>query len=170
MQQTQQNQEEQEVCAICLEPVTHDYIQPKCKHQFHYECMHKVDMAHRIREDPLFYEEVNWCTTIVHFDTEKFLKENIFSHYSVNKEFIDSCDADDPLNCPLCRAPMSIRNEKIINKKKSRALQGKTIKQKKSKNESEPEWIIYDEPPIRVEKYKSQKGRGEKMTYRRFNK
>ena len=169
MQQTQQpdHQEEQDVCAICLEPVTHDYIQPKCKHQFHYGCMHMVDMAHRTREETLYYEEVNWCTNIVHLNTEKFFKENIFSHYSVNKEFIDSCDADGP----LCRAPMSIRNDKILNKKKSTSLLGKTIKHQKSKNDSEPLWIIYDEPPIRVEKNKSQKGRkNEKMTYRRFNK
>ena len=164
MQQTQQHghQEEQDVCAICLEPVTHDYIQPKCKHQFHYGCMHKVDMAHR---EQVFQE----CAEedIYYPNAEDF--KDLFESYSISKDIIEDCDADDPLNCPLCRAPMSIRDEKILNKKKSTSL-GKVFKPRQSKNSNYMiYWII--EEPRRGEKYKSQKGRkNEKMTYRRFNK
>ena len=164
MQQTQQHghQEEENVCAICLDPITHDYIQPKCKHQFHYGCMHKVDMAHR---EQVFQE---CAEEDVYYPTLEDFKE-LFESSSISKDIIDYCDADDPLNCPLCRAPMSIRDEKILNKKKSTSL-GKVVKSRQHKYIENMKCRIIKEPR-RGEKYKSQKGRkNEKMTYRRFNK
>ena len=161
-QQTKiQQQEEQEMCAICLDPITHDYIQPKCKHQFHYDCMHKVDMAHR---EQVFQE----CEEEdVYYPNAEDFKE-LFESFSISKDIIEFCDAADPLCCPLCRAPMSIREEKILKKKKSTTLSTK-VKPQPKKSEYLRYWIINE--PRRGEKYKSQKRRrNEKMTYRRFNK
>jgi len=159
-QQTQQEQKDQELCAICLDPITHDYIQPKCKHQFHYGCMHKVDMAHR---EQVFQE----CDAqdIYYPNIEDF--KDLFESSSISKDVIDYCDEEDPLSCPLCRAPVSIRSEKILNQRKSTSLLDKNQQRRKKCGMT---YVIYDEPP-RGEKYKSQKGRkNEKMIYRRFNK
>ena len=93
--------------------------------------------------------------------------KDLFESFSINKDIIDYCDEEDPLSCPLCRAQVSIRNEKILNKKKSTSLGNKQERRKKRIGMT---YIIYDEPS-RGEKYKSQKGRkNEKMIYRRFNK
>lgn len=158
----QQQQQEPEMCAICLDPITHDYIQPKCKHQFHYGCMHKVDMAHR---EQVFQE----CEEEdVYYPNAEDFKE-LFESFSISKDIIEYCDEEDPLSCPLCRAPVSIRDEKILKKKKSTSARSKVVKPQPKKYEYIRYWII--DEPRRGEKFNSQKRRrNEKMTYRRFNK
>ena len=159
-QNQQQCQEDPEMCAICLDPITHDYIQPKCKHQFHYGCMHSLDMAHREQVFKEYDEEDIYYPTVEEF-------KDLFEAPSMCKDILDYCDEEDPLCCPLCRGPVTIRSEKIQKKKKSTSL-GKIIKPQ-PKSEYLRYWIIHE--PRRGEKFKSEKrSKNYKMTHRRFNK
>jgi len=151
-----QEQEPVEMCAICMEDITHDYVITKCGHKFHYLCIRECDMAHRL--------EIYDMTEL----------EELFSNYSIYKDMINDEDDIDPLMCPLCRSPVKyLRETQILNKNKS-TLPSQIIKCKKSKKNKHSSYMfVYDEPQIiyKTYKYKSNKRYvNNKLQNRRFNK
>lgn len=149
--QHETQQEDQEMCAICLEGISRDFILTKCGHKFHYLCVHACDISNHsncyTRED----------------------MEELFGNYSHYKEILDAEAEEYPLTCPMCRSHLTpIRNGLILNKT------NKMSSNKKNNeyiiNEKSSTFMIYDEER-RGHKFKSQKRHTNyKMTHRRYNK
>ena len=92
-------QEDQEMCAICLEHITRDYVLTKCGHRFHYTCVHACDISKH-----------STCYT-------RDEMEELFGNYSHYKEILDAEAEESPLTCPMCRSHLTpIRNGPILNK------------------------------------------------------
>jgi len=144
-----QNETHQDLCAICLEDITRDYVLTKCGHTFHYKCIHACDIAHHSN----------------YYEADEI--EELFGNYSLYKEILDI--EEDSLNCPLCRSQLiPIRNGPILNKT------NKMTSNKKHNeyivNEKSSTFTIYDEER-RGYKFKSLKRyTNYKMTHRRYNK
>ena len=149
--QNETQQEDQEMCAICLEHITRDYVLTKCGHKFHYLCVHACDIS-------------NYSTCYTREDLEE-----LFGNYSHYKEILDAEAEECPLTCPMCRSHLTpIRNGRILNKT------NKMSSNKKHNeyiiNEKSYTFMIYDEER-RGHKFKSQKRHvNYKMTHRRYNK
>ena len=144
-----QNETHQDLCAICLEDITRDYVLTKCGHTFHYKCIRACDIAHHSN----------------YYEPDEI--EELFGNYSLYKEILDA--EEDSLKCPMCRSQLTpIRNDPILNK-----TNNVSSNKKQSKyiiNEKSYTFMIYDEER-RGNKFKSLKRyKNANMTYRRYNK
>ena len=149
--QNETQQEDQEMCAICLEHITRDYVLTKCGHRFHYTCVHACDISKH-----------STCYT-------REEMEELFGNYSHYKEILDAEAEESPLTCPMCRSHLTpIRNGPILNK--TNKMSSNKKQNEYIINEKSYTFMIYDEER-RGHKFKSQKrNTNYKMTHRRYNK
>jgi hypothetical protein len=149
--QNETQQEDQEMCAICLEGITRDYVLTKCGHQFHYACIRECDIANHSE----YYTQEDM--------------EEVFGNYSHYKEILDAEAEESPLTCPMCRSHLTpIRNGPILNKTNKMSSNKKHTEY--IINEKSYTCMIYDEER-RGHKFKSLKRHTNyKMIHRRYNK
>ena len=146
-----QNETHQDLCAICLEDITRDYVLTKCGHTFHYKCIRACDIAHHSN----------------YYEPDEI--EELFGNYSLYKEILDAEAEESPLTCPMCRSHLTpIRNGPILNK--TNKMSSNKKQNEYIINEKSYTFMIYDEER-RGHKFKSQKRHTNyKMTHRRYNK
>lgn len=149
--QHETQQQDQEMCAICLEHISRDYVLTKCGHRFHYTCVHACDISKH-----------STCYT-------REEMEELFGNYSHYKEILDAEAEESPLTCPMCRSHLTpIRNGLILNK--TNKMSSNKKQNEYIINEKSYTFMIYDEER-RGHKFKSQKrNTNYKMTHRRYNK
>jgi hypothetical protein len=95
--QNETQQEDQEMCAICLEHITRDYVLTKCGHRFHYTCIHACDISNhsncytREEMEELFgnyshYKETPIRNGLILNKTNKMTLNKKQNEYIINKK------------------------------------------------------------------------------------